>query len=232
MAHHVHIHLGAPPRRRTRDAVRHDPHSGKFTSAGQHKEAAEYHGEMSEMHRAERKRFDHLAAQSHQTAARLHGNVAKVFGSSGYPRHAESAHTASAVAEHYSRRADVMRGDSVNDAATLTKAETDYGPGYGSERCGLCTHFQRPNGCELVMGTIRDEDWCNRFDRTTRDAYAPGKNPASHQRSGGGQPQQPRYNRGAVEEGIKVAERRGQKIGHKERRLIHALLKGHQRGDE
>ena len=41
----------------------------------------------------------------------------------------------------------------------------------------------------------------------------------------------PRYNRMAVQSAIDSSNRRGRKIGGKEARLIHAVLKGHQRGD-
>lgn len=41
----------------------------------------------------------------------------------------------------------------------------------------------------------------------------------------------PRYNRKAVQSAIDSSNRRGQRIGGKEARMIHALLKGHQRGD-
>ncbi len=50
-------------------------------------------------------------------------------------------------------------------AAKLTKAEVEYGPGMGNTRCRFCDHFRRPSACELVQGTIRAEDWCNKFER-------------------------------------------------------------------
>ena len=32
-----------------------------------------------------------------------------------------------------------------------------------SERCDLCVHFRRPDRCQLVMGVIAAEGWCNRW---------------------------------------------------------------------
>lgn len=47
----------------------------------------------------------------------------------------------------------------------LAKAEVQYGPGKGTERCRLCEHFIPRDRCELVAGTIREDYWCNRFER-------------------------------------------------------------------
>ena len=30
----------------------------------------------------------------------------------------------------------------------------------GEQRCGACTRFRPPNGCEIVVGRINEEGWC------------------------------------------------------------------------
>jgi hypothetical protein len=34
-----------------------------------------------------------------------------------------------------------------------------------SERCELCRHFQKPQGCAIVSGRIAPGGWCKRFER-------------------------------------------------------------------
>jgi hypothetical protein len=33
----------------------------------------------------------------------------------------------------------------------------------GNQRCGRCTHFRKPNGCEIVNGSISPNGWCRHF---------------------------------------------------------------------
>ena len=33
----------------------------------------------------------------------------------------------------------------------------------GAQRCEVCSHFQRPNACKLVSGTISPQGWCRLF---------------------------------------------------------------------
>jgi len=33
----------------------------------------------------------------------------------------------------------------------------------GRERCGRCSHFVRPNACEIVEGRISPRGWCTHF---------------------------------------------------------------------
>jgi len=47
----------------------------------------------------------------------------------------------------------------------LAKDEVQYSPGKGRDRCFFCTHFEKPNHCELVAGLIREDYWCNRFEK-------------------------------------------------------------------
>ena len=51
-------------------------------------------------------------------------------------------------------------------AGMRSKASARYQdfPNANGERCGGCTHFQRPNRCEIVEGDISPEGWC-RFHR-------------------------------------------------------------------
>lgn len=44
------------------------------------------------------------------------------------------------------------------------KSEVAYErPATGTDHCKQCVHFISPKSCETVTGTIRPEDWCNRF---------------------------------------------------------------------
>ena len=33
----------------------------------------------------------------------------------------------------------------------------------GIYSCGLCTLFERPNGCKVVEGEVNKDGWCNAF---------------------------------------------------------------------
>ncbi len=47
-----------------------------------------------------------------------------------------------------------------------SKAEVAYEhPAMGSERCGVCIHFDSPNGCKIVEGKVQSGDWCRLFKR-------------------------------------------------------------------
>jgi hypothetical protein len=35
---------------------------------------------------------------------------------------------------------------------------------YRGQRCGRCTHFVRPNRCEIVTGRISPQGWCRYFE--------------------------------------------------------------------
>jgi len=49
-------------------------------------------------------------------------------------------------------------------AAKETKREARYqNHPKGRERCGRCSHFVRPNGCEIVEGRISPRGWCTHF---------------------------------------------------------------------
>lgn len=46
----------------------------------------------------------------------------------------------------------------------LTKTQVGYEhPAKGEDHCSECKHFKAPNGCEIVGGFIRAEDWCKHF---------------------------------------------------------------------
>jgi hypothetical protein len=48
----------------------------------------------------------------------------------------------------------------------LSKAEVDYGPAKGDDRCGGCKHFEvlAPRHCEIVAGKIEPSYWCEKFE--------------------------------------------------------------------
>ncbi len=49
-------------------------------------------------------------------------------------------------------------------AAKESKKEARYQTHpHGRERCGRCSHFVKPNGCELVEGRISPRGWCTHF---------------------------------------------------------------------
>ena len=49
-------------------------------------------------------------------------------------------------------------------AAKESKREARYqNHPKGRERCGRCSHFLRPNGCEIVEGRISPRGWCTYF---------------------------------------------------------------------
>jgi 8-oxo-dGTP pyrophosphatase MutT (NUDIX family) len=50
-----------------------------------------------------------------------------------------------------------------HDAEKQAKAAVDYGEGMPQSHCGICKQFIAPDGCTVVEGTIRAEDWCKLF---------------------------------------------------------------------
>ena len=53
-----------------------------------------------------------------------------------------------------------------------SKAEVAYGPAKATspENCGVCRHFERPDACALVAGTINHRDWCRLFEARRKAA--------------------------------------------------------------
>jgi hypothetical protein len=46
----------------------------------------------------------------------------------------------------------------------LSKDDVGYErPARGMDRCERCTHFEKPDQCELVRGIISPKAWCDRF---------------------------------------------------------------------
>ena len=58
-----------------------------------------------------------------------------------------------------------MYGSSMGAPGTTSKTQAHYqeSPNHG-RRCAGCTHFLKPNGCEIVAGEISPNGWC-RFHR-------------------------------------------------------------------
>lgn len=50
------------------------------------------------------------------------------------------------------------------DLAKATKHSVEYGRGKPNAHCGLCRHYQLPSACAIVRGSVRPQDWCNRFE--------------------------------------------------------------------
>jgi hypothetical protein len=46
-----------------------------------------------------------------------------------------------------------------------SKTATDYTSVAADmkERCERCSHFRRPDSCEIVIGAISPKGWCKRF---------------------------------------------------------------------
>ena len=47
------------------------------------------------------------------------------------------------------------------------KSEVDYSQGKPHAHCGLCVHY-RFHACEIVIGVILPEMWCNKFKKSLR----------------------------------------------------------------
>jgi hypothetical protein len=47
-----------------------------------------------------------------------------------------------------------------------SKESVNYSKGNMAEHCGICKHFQTPNGCELVAGHIVPSFWCRLFAKS------------------------------------------------------------------
>jgi hypothetical protein len=62
-------------------------------------------------------------------------------------------------------------------ADLLPKSAVAYEhPAKGDDHCGICRHFEvrHKNGCAIVAGFIRAEDWCDKFKRRN-SFYAKGR---------------------------------------------------------
>lgn len=50
-------------------------------------------------------------------------------------------------------------------SSKVDKQDADYTDiGRGGEKCKNCTHFIRPNRCQIVEGTISPFGWCRYFE--------------------------------------------------------------------
>jgi hypothetical protein len=46
----------------------------------------------------------------------------------------------------------------------MTRQQAEYqDTPKGIYSCGLCTLFERPNGCKVVEGEVSKDGWCNAF---------------------------------------------------------------------
>ena len=48
--------------------------------------------------------------------------------------------------------------------AKFQKSQVDFEhPAKGPHHCSQCRHFEAPDACEIVAGTINRRDWCKKF---------------------------------------------------------------------
>ena len=60
-------------------------------------------------------------------------------------------------------------------ASRLTQAQTKMSQGAagyqdrpnGNQRCATCSHFEQPNKCQLITGSISPQGWCRLFAPTS-----------------------------------------------------------------
>lgn len=65
------------------------------------------------------------------------------------------------------RTSDVSGGR--RTSIMFAKNEVGYEhPAKGSDHCGICAHFRAPHKCVEVVGYIRREDWCQKFEMNKR----------------------------------------------------------------
>lgn len=63
-------------------------------------------------------------------------------------------------------RAALASLNQAQDASKKEKAEVQFEhPAKGPNHCGECKHYDAPSKmCEIVLGSIEPEDWCNQFE--------------------------------------------------------------------
>lgn len=51
-------------------------------------------------------------------------------------------------------------------AKQFSKTTVRYTDDHGAspEQCSKCVHYVNPTTCEIVVGRIRPEGWCNKFE--------------------------------------------------------------------
>jgi len=62
--------------------------------------------------------------------------------------------------------------DAAKTIKRVSKLDAHYrGHPNGAQWCSRCTMFQSPDGCDKVMGKIKERGWCRFFDRKPKDWY-------------------------------------------------------------
>ena len=57
------------------------------------------------------------------------------------------------------------RGKTENVHERFTKEDVGYEhPAKGKDHCSNCINFNGPNSCEIVVGLIQPEDWCQKYE--------------------------------------------------------------------
>jgi hypothetical protein len=52
----------------------------------------------------------------------------------------------------------------MDEGHKVSKAKAGYSGGMKKAHCALCKHFESPDACEYVSGTINPQAWCKFFE--------------------------------------------------------------------
>lgn len=50
------------------------------------------------------------------------------------------------------------------EGSKVSKSKVKYSGGTKKEHCSVCMHFDPPDACEYVSGTINPQAWCILFE--------------------------------------------------------------------
>ncbi len=58
------------------------------------------------------------------------------------------------------------------DPKRFSKEQVEYTNNHGTspEQCSKCTHYLNPTTCDIVVGRINPDGWCNKFSSKRRAA--------------------------------------------------------------
>ncbi len=52
----------------------------------------------------------------------------------------------------------------MDEGKKISKATAGYQGGMNKSHCAICRHFEPPDACEYVAGTINPQAWCRFFE--------------------------------------------------------------------
>lgn len=52
----------------------------------------------------------------------------------------------------------------MEESRKISKSKAGYSGGMKRAHCALCKHFEAPDACEYVAGTINPQAWCKFFE--------------------------------------------------------------------